>query len=1386
MTASADRGLRPERVAEIVVALPGEDTGRRGSGYLVSPGTVLTAAHVVQGATDVRVRFQADRPGERIVEAKVVWRHAGIDVAVLTHEGDTDVTPVLFGRVGEQDTVLRCTALGFPRFKLRTDDDGSRFRDAEHIEATCAVLSNRREGTLDLKVGSPPAQDPDPERDAWEGMSGAAVFGNGHLVGLVTHHHRADGPGRIAARRIDRWSEMLDDTERAELEHVLARDLGPAGLPSAAPSAGTDLTQEAYRAQLADVAPPSLEDRGAELRDLVSFSGGPDPYLWLQGPPWAGKTALAAWFALHPPRGVVPVWFFITARYASQSDSDAYTAAVIDQLATIAGREPTGNGSPAARDGERRLLLREAAERVARDGGTLLLVVDGLDEDQSLEPGGSGTCIASLLPERPPPNVRVLVTSRPSPGLPPDVRGDHPLRRCPVVRLSATAASRHTEYEARFDLHQALSGDGSARDLVGLLTAARGTLTADDLRALTGASSYELRRRLGSAFGRILRLRGSGFETSADGDVSLYVSSRGYLFAHDTLLTAAQEELGPDVDGYLERLHAWAESYEQRGWPQDTPPYLLQPYGRLLAHRRDTGRAVAVATDPRRRDRLREATGSDAACLAEIAAARRLVTRDTPGDLSASAALAALADLVARRNRTLHPNVPAGYARTGRVRHAIGLARSVFRPSDRARALAAVAHVLAPAGDRRAKGLAQEALALTREATADRPWLGGDEETDAVLGTLAAVLAATGDEAEVLVRLGELRRPDTGPGVAAFVSAARAGRDPHFAADLLGRAQALARGIPSVPDRVRALAAVAGAWAALGRKDRAAHLHDEVIALAEEHREDPENVPAAAAEVLHDVRPRTAERMVRLAQEHADWYLHSFNLSDHSEAAFAAVCALAATGHADEADRLRQALDAKAMPPPSVGRALAAARARQGRAAEAWAELEAAWETEAPAEEDDFAAHIVRLLTEAGAADELETVLLTGTDTWWWRGVAVALAELAGHFADADPDRSVRLLRQAEHARSLTVGPDDSTQDGCLAALARALAVAGRPDRAERLVEAIGTPDVRAWAWAMVSVALADADPSRALRLAERATLAVPEAGDYCDWVMRAEMLTAVVQAWARAGAVERTLQETERLLKELRNGRMGARHARTARTEVAGCLWRHHPEAAAHIADAVLAELPPGAVPELGRLLAAAAPYDTARAARVLELLHECDTAGHPADDYHEETLLTLLTAALDPEAARHRLDRLASAHPPSSLLSRPGTAEALGRAVLGDHEAARDVALRITAEGQRARTLAALAAHTAGVPVDQVGSPLEGAGRAYETIARRLAAHCFSAPGGPDPARARSLLADALTPDGWHHALPVLARVDPAAVRRVGDVVLAHMGLGNPTPHA
>ncbi|MFF1419889.1 hypothetical protein [Streptomyces sp. NPDC058280] len=63
---------------------------------------------------------------------------------------------------------------------------------------------------------------------------------------------------------------------------------------------------------------------------------------------------------------------------------------------------------------------------------------------------------------------------------------------------------------------------------------------------------------------------------------------------------------------------------------------------------------------------------------------------------------------------------------------------------------------------------------------------------------------------------------------------------------------------------------------------------------------------------------------------------------------------------------------------------------------------------------------------------------------------------------------------------------------------------------------------------------------------------------------------------------------------------------------------------------------------------------------------------------------------------------------------------------------------------------------------------------------FAHRLAALLFPPSSGRDVPRARALLAEALTPEGWHKAVPVLASIDPKAVLRVRAVVFAHLDFG------
>lgn len=848
--------------------------------------------------------------------------------------------------------------MGFPAFKMREGEDGRPYRDAEHVHGTCAVLSNRREGTLDLSVPPPDG--------SWDGMSGAAVFSGGRIVGMVAAHHLADGAGRLAVSRADRWAERLSDDELAALEPALSTAL--AHLPDVLPPSRLGQVEAGYQALLRDIAPPELKGRAEELRELVDFCAGPETYRWIQGRPWTGKTALVSWFALHPPRGVVPVSFFITSRLAGQADSTAYTEAVVHQLAALVGREASPHASPGVREAERRALLAEAAERVAEDGATLLLVVDGLDEDQSAPDGATGPSIASLLPERLPPHVRVLVTSRPNPDLPLDVKARHPLRGDVVRQLSSTGFARHLEHDAQFELSRALARDNLERDIVGLLAAARGSLRPEDLRELTGHQLHAVRQRVNGVFGRILRRRG---HSSRDLD------ERGYLFAHETLFAAAVEILGPDVGPYLDRIHDWADEYGRRGWPEDTPPYLLQQYGRTVSGLGDVDRATALATDPRRQDRMHAMTGSDAAALAEIDAVRTMAAREAPDDLGQLAALTTAEGLVSRRNSALAWNIPVAMARLGHVQRAEGLARSVFDVHHRARALVGVARTMAESGDARAAELAREAAALVPSGfPVLLPW--GEGEERQIAQSAAVTLAMVGCGVEALELADE--RNDVGgledvvaeysPDVLkTFVAIAEAVRphDARLANRTLDRV--LAKTVPplGLAGRVPVMAAVATAYAAV-RPARSAELFDELEELALQAPSNRVAELCLVARALRHDRPKTAARLAKTAKARVGALLEEGS-TDAFDVAGRVVHVLVDCGLVQEAQDL---IDAHPRMTRDAADAVAKGWARAGGARRARHLLRAAYGPSIPYR---VSSSVASELAVAGALDEAERIV---------------------------------------------------------------------------------------------------------------------------------------------------------------------------------------------------------------------------------------------------------------------------------------------------------------------------------------------------------------------------------------------------------------------------
>ncbi|GIE85842.1 trypsin-like peptidase domain-containing protein [Actinoplanes regularis] len=680
---TADPGTVPgvvaRQIAEVLVVTQ-RSTRRRGSGYRVAAGAVLTAAHVIDGASTVRVRFDADLPTEWSAEVASWWADPASDLAVLTiapRESEPPVVRPRFGGIGaERAAVLAVRAVGFPRFKVRHGEEPpGRYRDSHQADGSVAVLSNRRERTLEVTV-TPPEADPDPGVSPWEGMSGAALWAGERIVGVVAKHHRSDGLGRLAAVRLDLALAGADPDRRAELAALL--DLGGGELPDVlVPTADTTVLR-AYCAQVRDIAPDRLLDRDSELEELVRFCAADLPYAWWQAGPWAGKSALMAWFALHPPSGIDVVSFFVTGRLAGQSSGDAFVTALIEQLAALLHQPAAGLISAGARTGVMLQLLEDAAARARQHGRGLLLVIDGLDEDT----GAAGTAsIASLLPRRPPAGVHVLVAGRPRPVLPEDVPADHPLRTVRARDLSRSPHAGAIERRAGLELGTLLTGPRFQRDLLGLLAASGGGLTVRDLAELTGEPEYDISQQVDRAFGRSV-------SAWVGASVAGYPDEPVFVYAHDTLREVAEQHIGAaGLGAYRGRLGSWADTYEQSGWPPHTPRYLLRGYVQVLAAEPDLGRLARYASDSARHRRMRTVTGGDLLGLTEIRTAQQVLPARRGPDLIALTSVALERDDLTDRSTSVRPELAAVWTLIDQRARAEGFTAGIQDESTRRDAL---------------------------------------------------------------------------------------------------------------------------------------------------------------------------------------------------------------------------------------------------------------------------------------------------------------------------------------------------------------------------------------------------------------------------------------------------------------------------------------------------------------------------------------------------------------------------------------------------------------------------------------------------------------------------------------------------------------------------
>ncbi|MCD2193605.1 trypsin-like peptidase domain-containing protein [Actinomycetospora endophytica] len=1344
-----NKGPEPARVVQLTVTHPGGR--RRGSGYLIAEGRVLTAAHVLAAATKVRVQLAPGTPETWGAPAESWWTDPDPDVdlgVVRVPERDHAVAPVYFGALGSRAAVITVQAVGFPWWKLKNADgsvpepeDGQdRYRDPSHIVGTAPLLANFRSRTLEVQVPAPP----DPRVDdgsPWEGMSGASVWVGRRIVGVIARHYPTESTARLTAVRLDAalGTSALRRTELLEQLHL---DVDPSGLlPDVVPPSQSTLTLSGYHAQVVDIAPDQLLGREAELDELVRFCAGDERYAWWQAKPWAGKTALMSWFALHPPAEVDVVSFFITTRYLSQSDSAAYTEALIEQLAAMTGEAVEPLRAAHARSGHLLRLLNQAAETSHAFRRRLVLILDGLDEDTSDTAGLPS--IASLLPRTPAPGLRVLLASRGSPGIPGDVKSAHPLRKVIPRELSASNRALDIAREAKDELSDVLRGPSLHQDVAGLITASGGGLTLSDLIGLTGAPPYQLEPLLGGVFGRTVAGRTS--RTAPAGRTG----ERVYLFAHETLRKTAAEQFGHQLQGYRDRLHTWADHYRQQGWPPDTPTYLLRGYVRMLVAADDRSRLVALATDRARHDRMLDLTGGDALALTEIATVVDLVRRaDGSDQLAVLLVLSYSADELSARNTHVPEALPAVWQRLGSPARALALAEGIRDPEKRASALCR----LIPAAD----ATDDRALLVTLVQKAAGEITDHDGDRAKALAALARALADAGEDdraTAIAIAIAaeqtthEIYDPlDRAEALTALAGALGAAGDHDRAATIATQAEQAALDILGSGYRPRALAALARALSVAGEHDRAAAIATRAEQAA---RDIPD--PASRARVLTNLAEGLAvagehDQVAAIATRAEQTAREILEPGARADVLTALAGALAAAGEYDRAEQAAREIshpDDRARALVTLVRALAAA-----------------------GEHDRAAANATR-------AEQITHQILEPRYRAW------VLANLAEGLAVAgEHDRATAIATRAEEAARASTDLGDRAES--LTELVEALGAAGEHDRAaalathaEQVIHELPDPGGRgrflyalASGFAHLARAVGAAgEHGRAAAIASRAEQVIHELPEVLDPGERARALADLAEALAAIGQRDRGATIVTQAALATRSVPDPGERARALAdlASVLAAIGQHH--RAREFA---------GRAERAAHEISEAGP-------RTLALAHLARALGASGEN---DLAATIATRA--EQAAREVLDPGERARALADLAS--------AQAAIGQHDRARalaEQAERATHElpgpGPREWALAKLASALAAADqhdhAEQLAREFTSPARidAFANLAGQLAS--ASRDGGPDSddrsqSVARQGLLEELIALDWRRSLPVLAAVDRRALVALADHVRAESG--------